>query len=122
MSSESGGGWSARGELILYSTEDGRAEIQLRAEEGTVWPAHAQMAELFQTFPQAITQILGSIFRDGELSPEATCQETLQVRTEASRRVRRKIRIYNLEDRSSRNGRTAERRGIADPSSTRRQQ
>ena len=37
---------AARGELILYSTEDGRAEIELRAEEGTVWLTQAQMAEL----------------------------------------------------------------------------
>ena len=83
--------------MILYLTEDGRAEIQLRAEEGTVWLTQAQMAELFQTSPQAITQILRSIFRDEELSPEATCKESLQVRTEGSRRVRRKVKIYNLD-------------------------
>lgn len=41
--------------------------------------------------------MMTSIFRDGELSPEATCKESLQVRTEGSRRVRRKIRIYNLD-------------------------
>ena len=91
------GGAVAGGEMILYATEDGQAEIQLRAEDGTVWLAQAQMAELFQTSPQAITQILGSIFRDEELSREATCKESLQVRTEGSRRVRRKIKIYNLD-------------------------
>lgn len=92
MSNESGGGWSTRGELILSSTEDGRAEIQLRAEGGTVWLPHAQMAELLQTSPQAIIQIHRSIFRDGELSPDATCNESLQVRAEGTCRVRRKIR------------------------------
>ena len=83
--------------MILYSTEDGQAAIQFRAEEGTVWLTQAQMGELFQTSPQAITQILGSIFRDEELSRDATCKESLQVRTEGSRRVRRKIKIYNLD-------------------------
>ena len=97
MSDDTRGGPVARGELILYSTEDGRAEIQLRAEEGTVWLAQAQMAELFQTTPQAITQILRSIFRDGELSHGATCKESLHVRIEGSRQVRRKIRVYNLD-------------------------
>ena len=97
MNDDARGGTAGRGELILYSTEDGQAEIQLRAEEGTVWLTQAQMAELFQTSPQAITQVLRSIFLDGELSPEATCKESLQVRTEGSRRVRRKIRIYNLD-------------------------
>ena len=97
MSDGARGGAAARGEMILYSTEDGRAEIQLRADGGTVWLTQAQMAELFQTSPQAITQLLGSIFREEELSPEATCKESLQVRTEGSRRVRRKIKIYNLD-------------------------
>lgn len=63
-------GAAARGKMILCSTVDGQTEIQLRAEEGTVWLAQAQMAELFQTSAQAITQILGSIFRAEELSPE----------------------------------------------------
>ncbi len=97
MSEDARGGAAARGEMILYSTEDGRAEIQLRADEGTVWLTQAQMAELFQTSPQAITQLLRSIFRDKELSLEATCKESLQVRSEGSRRVRRKIKIYNLD-------------------------
>ena len=97
MSDDTGDEAVARGELILYSTEDGQASIQLRAEEGTVWLTQAQMAELFQTSPQAITQILSSIFRDEELSQEATCKESLQVRTEGFRRVRRKIKIYNLD-------------------------
>ena len=87
MSDDQGDQRSARGELILYSTEDGQAQIQLGAEEGTVWLTQAQMAELFQSSPQAITQLLKSIYRDAELSPEATCKESLQVRIEGSRCV-----------------------------------
>ena len=34
----------SEGEIILYSTEDGQAEIQLRAVDGTVWLTQAQMA------------------------------------------------------------------------------
>ncbi len=74
----------ARGEIILSSTEDGQGKIQFPAEEGTAWLPQAQMTELFQTSPHAITQILSSIFRDEELSQEATCKESLQVRTERS--------------------------------------
>ena len=48
---------SSRGELILYPTEDGLAQIQLRASEGTVWLTQREMAELFQTSAQAITQL-----------------------------------------------------------------
>ena len=86
-----------RGELILYSTEDGLARIQLRAVDGTVWMTQANMAELFQTSPQAITQLIRTIYRDGELNQRATCKESLQVRTEGSRQVRRRLKIYSLD-------------------------
>ena len=86
-----------RGELILYSTEDGLARIQLRAADGTVWMTQANMAELFQTSPQAITQLIRTIYRDGELNQRATCKESLQVRTDGSRQVRRRLKIYSLD-------------------------
>ena len=85
------------GEIILYSTEDGRAQIQLRAEGGTVWLTQAQMAELFATSPQAITQLIRSIYRDGELAEQATCKDILQVRTEGVRQVRRTLKAYSLD-------------------------
>ena len=37
------------GELILYTAEDGKVSIQLRAEGETVWLTQLEMTELFQT-------------------------------------------------------------------------
>ena len=87
----------SKGELILYSTEDGKAGIHLRAIDGTVWLTQAQMAELFATSPQAITQLIRSIYEDMELTEEATCKEFLQVRFEGEREVSRSHKHYNLE-------------------------
>lgn len=87
----------SEGELILYTTEDGAAKIQLRAVDGTVWLTQAQMADLFQTTPQAITQLIGAVYEEGELSEDATCNELLQVRTEGTRQVRRSLKHYNLD-------------------------
>jgi hypothetical protein len=87
----------SNGELILYTSEDGAARIQLRAIEGTVWLTQAQMAELFQTSPQAITQLIATIYEDQELTEEATCKDFLQVRDEGSRQVRRTLKHYSLE-------------------------
>lgn len=84
------------GELILYRSEDGRAEIQLRAEGDTVWLTQAEMAELFDTTPQVITQHIRALYEEGELSPEATCKDSLQVRREGQRQVRRRLTAYNL--------------------------
>lgn len=85
------------GELIIYTAEDGKVEIQLRAEGGTVWITQAEMAALFHTTPQNITLHVKAIYVEGELLPEATCKEHLQVRQEAARQVKRTLKHYNLD-------------------------
>ena len=85
------------GELILYRTEDGRAAIQLRAEGGTVWLTQADIAALFGTTPQNVSQHVKAIYAESELTEEATCKELLQVRREGAREVSRNIRHYSLE-------------------------
>lgn len=85
------------GEIIQYQTEDGVTVIRLQASEGSVWLSQADMAELFQVTPQAITKHIASIYDDGELVPEATCNDYSQVRTEGTRQVTRQITHYNLQ-------------------------
>jgi hypothetical protein len=85
------------GELILYTTEDGQARIQLRAEDGTVWATQGEIADLFQTTSQNISQHIKAIYAEGELQPEATCKELLQVRSESGRQVRRTLSSYSLD-------------------------
>jgi len=85
------------GELILYVTEDGRNHVECRFVGETLWLTQAGMAELFQTTPQNITQHLRAIYSEGELSPEATCKEHLQVRSEGSRSVERTLKHYSLD-------------------------
>lgn len=86
-----------KGELVLYRTEDGRTDIHLRAADGTVWLSQAEMAELFETTPQNITQHIRLVYEEGELVEAATCKDYLQVRLEGGREVRRTIKIYRLE-------------------------
>ncbi|NEW92119.1 virulence RhuM family protein [Rhodopseudomonas sp. BR0M22] len=87
----------SRGELILYRTEDGRNVVQLRVVDGTVWLTQAEIAALFDTTPQNVTQHLGTIFGDGELDEAATCKDFLQVQQEGTRSVRRSVKAYNLD-------------------------
>jgi hypothetical protein len=84
-------------EIVLYQTEDQLTRIQVRLEGGTVWLTQSQIAELFQTTPQNVTLHLKAIYRDGELEPEATCKDYLQVRGEGERHVRRSLKHYNLD-------------------------
>ncbi|MBS0984064.1 RhuM family protein [Gluconobacter cerinus] len=67
----------SNGEIILYTTEDGKQTIQLRAIQGTVWLTQAEIAELFDTTKQNVSLHLNNIFADGELLPESVVKESL---------------------------------------------
>jgi hypothetical protein len=84
-------------QLILYTSEDGQAQIQLRTDRGTVWLTQLEMAELFNASKQNISLHLKNIFEDGELDPAATVKESLTVQTEGGREVRRSVTHYNLD-------------------------
>lgn len=83
--------------LILYTTDDGRSQIKLRAQEHTVWLTQLEMAELFDATKQNISLHLKNLFEDGELDPVATVKDSLTVQIEGSREVRRAITLYNLD-------------------------
>lgn len=85
------------GEVILYQQDDGAPAIEVRLEDETVWLSQQQIAELFSTTRENITMHLRNVYDEGELSEDATCKESLQVRIEGSRSVRRKILTYNLD-------------------------
>jgi hypothetical protein len=76
----------ANGELILYRTEDGRADIQLRAVDGTVWLSQGEPAQLFETSSQNVTQHIRHVYEEAELVEEATCKDYLQVQVEGGGR------------------------------------
>ncbi|OHC75157.1 MAG: hydroxyacid dehydrogenase [Rhodospirillales bacterium RIFCSPLOWO2_12_FULL_58_28] len=62
------------GELILYTTEDGATEIQLRAISGTAWLTQEQMSTLFDRERSVITKHIANVFADGELVEESNVQ------------------------------------------------
>jgi hypothetical protein len=62
-----------------------------------VWLTQQHMAELFQTTQQNISLHLQNIYEEGELQREATHKESLSVRQEGARVVRRQVDFYNLD-------------------------
>ena len=99
--------------IIIYQTEDGQTQIDVRLENDTVWLTQAQMAELFQKTPQNITMHIRNAFKEGELDEQATCKEFLQVQTEGARVVRRKVKFYDLDVIISVGYRVKSQRGTA---------
>ena len=84
-------------QILLYQTEDGRTRIEVRLEAETVWLTQQLMADLFRITKQNVSLHIQSIFREGELSPEATVKKYLTVQREGNRDVRRYLEYYNLD-------------------------
>lgn len=85
------------GEIIIYQSEDGSAKIDVRIQDDTVWLSQQQMAELFNTSRTNVVDHIKNIYKEGELSREATCRKFRQVQIEGSREVSREIPFYNLD-------------------------
>lgn len=71
--------------LILYTTEDGRSRIHLRADEKTVWLTQLDLAELFDATKQNVSLHLKNLFEDEELDPAATVKESSTVQSAGGR-------------------------------------
>ena len=84
-------------DLILYTTEDGKTRLDLRADGTTIWLTQLEIAELFQTTKHNVSIHTKHIFAEGELTPEATVKESLTVQIEGSRQVKRELTYYNLD-------------------------
>lgn len=84
-------------DLIIYNTEDGKAKINLKLEDGTIWLSQLEIAELFQSSKQNISKHIKAILSDGELDEKSTVNYKLTVRKEGKREIKRKVAYYNLD-------------------------
>ena len=98
--------------IVIYQTEDGQTQIDVRLENETVWLTQAQMAELFETDRTSIVRHINNIYRVEELDREATCAKIAQVQTEGKRQVTRTIPYFNLDMIISVGYRVNSKRGV----------
>ena len=100
-------------QIIIYQSEDGQVQVDVRMEDDTVWLTQAQMVELFQTTKQNVSLHVGNVFREGELDQKSTVKEYLTVQKEGERKVTRKVKYYNLDVIISVGYRVKSKRGTA---------
>ena len=98
--------------IIIYQTEDGQTQIDVRLENETVWLTQAQMAELFQTDRTSIVRHINNIYKVEELDRESTCAKIAQVQIEGKRNVKRNIPYFNLDMIISVGYRVNSKRGV----------
>jgi hypothetical protein len=81
-------------DLILYTTEDGRSQIQLRAKGETVWLSQREMAQLFDVSTDNVGLHLKNVFADRELDASSVTEESSVT---ASDGKNYQTKLYNLD-------------------------
>ena len=68
--------------VLIYQDENGVTKVSVRFFDEDLWLTQQQIAELYDTTQQNISQHIDSIYKEGELDREATNKKFLLVRTE----------------------------------------
>ena len=95
--SDTEGRTTTSGEVVVYEAPDGGPRVEVVVQDETVGLTQRQVADLFGTTVANVSLHARNAFEEGDLTEEATVKESLMVRTEGQRRVRRRIRRYNLD-------------------------
>ena len=81
-------------QIIIYQTEDGQTQVDVRLENETVWLTQAQMVEIYQSSKSNISEHLTNIFADKELEQDAVVRK---FRTTAADGKNYQVLHYNLD-------------------------
>ena len=84
-------------EIILYQMDDTNVCVSVYYEDETFWLSQKAMAELFDCSPDNVSLHLKNIYKEEELTEEATAEFFSVVQQEGSRSVSRRIKCYNLD-------------------------
>lgn len=85
------------GDIVIYQTQDGLTQINVKFEDETVWLTQQQMAALFQTSRTNVVEHIKHIYEEKELDEKSTCRNFRQVQKEGTRQVTRELPFYNLD-------------------------
>ena len=83
--------------IILYQDDDEITRVSVRFADEDLWLTQNQLAEIYCTTKQNISQHIDNILNDGELDPNRTVKDFLTVRQEGKRQVQRSVLHYNLD-------------------------
>ena len=102
--------------ILIYQTEDGQTQIDVRLENETVWLTQAQMCQLFQRDRTVITRHINNVFKEGELEREQLCAKFAHTTRHGAIEGKEQIQevvLYNLDVIISVGYRVKSKRGTA---------
>ena len=94
--------------IVIYQTEDGQTQIDVRLENDTVWLNVAQMAELFDKEESNVRRHIINAFREGELERDENNVQKIHVNG-----VKKPVPFYSLDVIISIGYRVKSKRGTA---------
>ena len=93
--------------IVIYQTEDGQTQIDVRLENDTVWLTQAQMAELYQKDQSVVARHLNNAYKEGELE-----DSNMQILHNTQYKYR-PTKVYDLDAIITVGYRVKSKRGIA---------
>ena len=93
--------------IVIYQTEDGQTQIDVRLENDTVWLTQAQMAKLFQKDQSVVARHLNNAYNEGELE-----DSNMQILHNTQYKYR-PTKVYDLDAIITVGYRVKSKRGIA---------
>ncbi len=82
------------GEIIIYQSDDGLTNIEVKIQDETVWLTQQQLVELYQSSKSNVSEHIKHIFEEGELDEESVVRK---FRTTASDGKNYNMTYYNLD-------------------------
>ena len=99
-----------KGEIVIYQTQDGITQLDVRLDGDTVWLSQDQMAQLFERDKSVITRHISNIYSEGELPRESTSAKIAFVPQTRERTY--ELTYYNLDVIISVGYRVKSQRGV----------
>ena len=84
-------------QIILYQDDNGITKINVQFQGEDIWLTQKQIAEIYDTTQQNISEHIENIMRSGELDINRTHKKILLVQKEGIRDVKRQVSHYNLD-------------------------
>jgi len=84
-------------EVLIYEDKNGITKINVTFADEDVWLTQNQIAEIYETTKQNISQHIKAIYKDKELPENSTVKNILTVQNEGNRKVSRNLDYYNLD-------------------------
>ena len=82
---------------FISAIGDQPQSVELRYEDENIWLTQCLMAELYGVDVPTINYHIQQIYKDNELTAEATIRNFLIVQTEGTRQVAREVKHYSLQ-------------------------